>query len=230
MEVKLIASTVIWSEPDGYQFHPWSTVAQDADELAEMAGRLCYKSWDRPNPGTATNAGYLANIIDHQHFSVLEHASASFYIAGVSRSLTHELVRHRHLSFSQVSQRYVDEYRSNWILPPALKDHPGFSEAGLEEALIRHMADSQQLYQEIYDLAVQHGSSKKEARGAARSVLPNMTETSLIVTGNMRSWREVIQKRNSPAADAEIRQLAGALLEHLLVIAPNTFQDMKEEK
>ena len=68
--------------------------------------------WSKPNPRTATNAGYLRHIIDVGHFSVLEHASVSFYITGVSRSFTHELIRHRHFSYSQLSQRYVPEHDS----------------------------------------------------------------------------------------------------------------------
>lgn len=75
--------------------------------LVEFAGRACYQSWSKPNPKTATNAGYIKHIIDVGHFSVLEHASVSFYITGLSRSCTHELIRHRHFSYSQLSQRYV---------------------------------------------------------------------------------------------------------------------------
>src|SRR5688500_8341126 len=73
------------------------TVA-DIDELAELAGRNCYQSWHRPSPKTATNHGYLHNIISQQHFSVMEHGSVTFYVEGVSRSLLAELSRHRHLS------------------------------------------------------------------------------------------------------------------------------------
>lgn len=90
--------------PDG-EFLPFDEWVANADELGEMAGRLCYKSWKRPNPVTANNKGYIGNIIAQQHFSVLEHASATFWISGVSRSLTHELVRHRHLSFSAEEDR-----------------------------------------------------------------------------------------------------------------------------
>lgn len=114
MRVILIASTAQTGETvPGYIDHPlgdngYHPYSQDADDLAEQAGRLCYLSWNRPNPATATNKGYLANIIAQGHFSVLEHASATFYIDGVTRNFTHELIRHRHLSFSEVSQRYVD--------------------------------------------------------------------------------------------------------------------------
>jgi thymidylate synthase (FAD) len=191
-----------------------------ADEIAEFAGRLCYQSWARPNPDTAHNAGYLANIIDHEHFSVLEHASATFYVADVSRSLSHELVRHRHLSFSQVSQRYVDESAAIAIVPPALNTYAGASVVGdvMNRALVA--------YEKLVAELLVGGVSRKEARQAARAVLPNATETKFVVTGNMRAWRDVIAKRISPTADAEIRQLADELLARLRTIAPNTFQDM----
>ena len=195
----------------------------DADYLAEFAGRLCYQSWDRPNPATATNAGYLANIIGQQHYSVLEHSSATFYVAGVSRSLSHELVRHRHLSFSQVSQRYVDERNAQVITPPALVSE---GDPELRAYIKGAMGSAQAVYQAIVETLTQRGHSRKEARQAARSVLPNATETKLVVTGNMRAWRDVIAKRISPHADAEIQLLAQKILAHLKTIAPSTFQDM----
>lgn len=93
MKAILIARTMLEAPIPGYMPN---IEGRYGDTLGEMAGRLCYESWDRPNPATATNAGYLANIIKQQHFSVLEHASATIYLEGVSRTLTHELIRHRH--------------------------------------------------------------------------------------------------------------------------------------
>ena len=84
--------------------------AGDAQQLVEFAGRACYQSFAKPNPATARNADYIARTLHGQkHFSIAEHATATFYITGVSRALTHELIRHRHLSYSQLSQRFVDE-------------------------------------------------------------------------------------------------------------------------
>lgn len=219
--VQLVASTQINTFPDRYLPHDFAEV-DDADELAEFAGRACYESWSRPNPQTATNEGYLANILDHQHFSVLEHASATFWITGISRTLTHELVRHRHLSFSQVSQRYVDESQREVKVPPGLDG---------EDDLIDMLHDldqsAKQLYEIISDRLIDKGKPKKEARQTARAALLGCQTTKIVVTGNLRAWREVIQKRNSPAADTEIRELAAALLVQLKRIAPNTFQDME---
>lgn len=230
MIVKLVASTGI---DVGLLETPWQESGEGltaSDRLAEFGGRLCYQSWDRPNPATATNAGYLANIIKQQHFSVLEHASASFYVAGVSRSLSHELVRHRHLSFSQLSQRFVDESQFRFVEPPAVtRSQIRQGADGVPVALGQHANDIARVYRQLYEQLVTQGLSRKQAREAARAVLPNATETQFLVTGNMRAWREVIAKRISPHADAEIQLFAKAVLTELKRIAPNTFQDMEIE-
>ncbi len=101
-----------------------TTDAEGGQALAEFAGRACYESWHKPNPATATNAGYLRHILEVGHLSVLEHGSVTFYLRGVSRSLTHELVRHRHLSFSQLSQRYVPERDAAMVEPDVIADDP----------------------------------------------------------------------------------------------------------
>lgn len=190
-----------------------------ADRLAHFAGRSCYQSWNMPNPNTATDEGYIANILNQQHFSVLEHASATFYIEDVSRALTHELVRHRHLSFSQLSQRYVDYAETEPVIPPA---------AGHEQA--QRIRDAYQLsliqYNHAVEDYVENGLTRKQAREAARALLPNCAPTSIVVTGNHRAWRDMLTKRYSVHADAEIRELAEELLRHLRTIAPATYQDL----
>ena len=118
LHVQLIAKTDFITPP-GVE---WDTDAEGGEALVEFAGRACYQSWSKPNPKTATNAGYLRHIIDVGHFSVLEHASVSFYITGISRSCTHELIRHRHFSYSQLSQRYVPENASQIVVPPGIED------------------------------------------------------------------------------------------------------------
>ena len=210
---------------------PVGPLGPHSDELAEFAGRLCYESWTRPNPATATNRGYLENIIKQQHFSVLEHASATFFISGVSRNLTHELIRHRHLSFSEVSQRYVDVSKFPWALHPGLID---WLDTDLEtddgrEDVIRTLDEVTKAAYELVvnELIEHHGYSRKQARQAARHVLPSGLETKIVVTGNMRAWREVLAKRLSPTADAEFQQVAQKILVELQKIAPNTFQDFE---
>lgn len=236
MKVTLLASTNFHGMPPELNDTPFvqkwvDEYNNDIDQLAEFAGRACYQSWQMPNPKTATTEGYLGNIIDQGHFSVLEHASATFYIEGVSRNLTHELIRHRHLSYSEVSQRYVDMDEYRMPTPPALRDleceHP---EHG--EYVRGRNAECEERAHELYERAVfelqDRGLSRKEARQAARAILPGGTETKIVVTGNMRAWRDMLYKRWHEAADAEIRELAGIILSHLRDIAPSTFQGFPE--
>lgn len=226
MIVRLIAFTSIdqWMmEQAGWGMYPVQHAEQHTspDLLAEFAGRNCYQSWDRPNKATATNEGYLANILAQSHYSVLEHASATFYLAEVSRSFLAELSRHRHLSLSVQSQRYVDESEAEFVVPPQL-DVAGFYDselAGIHGQMLG-------MYEKIYSRMIAAGSSKKEARQAARCVLPNATETKIVVTGNMRTWRELIKKRTGPGVDKEFQLVAAELLNQLRTIAPATFQDM----
>lgn len=251
MEAKLIAHThVNWDweheltagimndySPHFDLYQPGMDVTRDADELAEIAGRLCYKSWTRPNPATSTNVSYLENILNQKHFSVLEHASATFWISDVSRSLTHELVRHRHGSFSQVSQRYVDESEGGYVTHPALVpygdkyfyqgDEGNPFSPTIGDVLHQHNRDSRRLYHDLVEKMVSDGVDRKTARGAARGVLPNSVHTEIIITGNHRTWRELLSKRLGPGADQEIKDLAAALLPELKRIAPNTYQDME---
>lgn len=199
------------------------------DELAELAGRNCYLSWNRPNPETATNAGYMNNIITQNHFSVMEHGSVTFYATDVSRSLLTELSRHRHLSFSVVSQRYVDANKLGFVIPPIVMKLP-FGEREYLEADLTEFWDKTilPLYNELVALFEEHGYQRKEAREAARAVLPNMTNSPLVVTGNIRAWRDVLSKRYHIAADKEIQLFATQILGHLRVLAPNSVQDIGE--
>lgn len=198
-------------------------ICAQADELAEFAGRNCYQSFDRPNPKTRENKDYLAHILEIGHESVLEHASATFYIEA-SRSVLTELERHRHLSFSVVSQRYVDANDLEYQVPPLLRDHL-HGRAVVEEVWNRGLEH----YSEIVEDLIKAGHTRKQAREAARAVLPNMTNSPMVVTGNHRAWRYVIKNRWHESADAEIRELAGELLKQLRGIAPNTYQDIPNE-
>src|ERR671937_2623269 len=113
---------------------PWQTDATGGEALAEFAGRACYQSWKKPNPATATNAGYLKHILEVGHLSVLEHGSVTFYLTGVSRSLTHELIRHRHFSYSQLSQRYVPERDAAMVEPDVIAEDPELHEKFVQAA------------------------------------------------------------------------------------------------
>jgi thymidylate synthase (FAD) len=98
----------------------WRGDASDGERLAEFAGRLCYMS--QHNPVNRTTAEYLENIKKQGHGSVLEHAVYVLLIEGISRSCSHELVRHRAgFGYSQISQRYVDESHAAFVMPPAIQ-------------------------------------------------------------------------------------------------------------
>ncbi|TKK84713.1 FAD-dependent thymidylate synthase [Herbidospora galbida] len=230
--VQLIAWTFVSAEVYDkldHQDDPTNVGYMDADILAEYAGRTCYQSWSKPNPETATNAGYLRNVIDHQHFSVLEHASATFLITGVSRSLLAELSRHRHLSLSVESQRYVPQDEGEPVIPPLLRKYPAITDV----LICAHKASIGDYEEIITALMARQADgdklTKKEIREAARSVLLNSQPVSMVVTGNLRAWREVLTKRYHIAADAEIRELAGELLTILRRVAPNSFSDFPNQ-
>lgn len=188
----------------------------EPEALLEFAGRLCYESFDMPNPDTATRDGYLSNIIELGHESVLEHASVTFYVEGVSRNLSHELIRHRHLSFSELSQRYVNMEDGKFISPPAV---------GGGESDLWHWAQD---YADTVDLLNANGIKGKKAREAARAYLPGGTETKFVVTGNLRAWRDVLKKRDSKFADAEMQLFAKEVKRQLLVEFPDVFADLVE--
>lgn len=203
--------------------------AADIDQLAELAGRNCYQSWHRPSAKTASNDGYLTNIIEQNHFSVMEHGSVTFFVQGVSRSLLAELTRHRHLSFSVVSQRYVDANSLDRVDPPIIQDLQG---ADLEDAnRTLELVDRCTIaaYNALVEIFVNREYKRKEAREAARAVLPNMMDTPMVVTGNIRAWRDVLSKRYHIAADREIQGFAEEVLKHLRVLAPNCVQDIGEK-
>ena len=209
----------------GVAAHGGHCAEAGADHLHEAAGRLCYLSFHRPNEATATNPSYLSNILKQQHFSVMEHASMTFYTEGVSRALLLELERHRHFSFSVVSQRYVDHGLYNRggfgaVAPP-------FFNVTEATDLREHLAKAQLKYDQQYLNIINRGGSTKEARGAARAYLPESTETRFLISGNIRAYREMLQKRLSPSADAEIRAWASEVLKHLVEYAPNSFQDFE---
>jgi thymidylate synthase (FAD) len=225
LHVQLIAKSEFVAPHDV----PWSTDADGGQALLEFAGRACYQSWSKPNPKTATNAGYLQHIIDVGHFSVLEHASVSFYITGISRSCTHELIRHRHFSYSQLSQRYVPENESQIVVPPGMEDDDELRRILLEAADASRATYTELLRRLEAKFADQPNAilRRKQARQAARAVLPNSTETRIVVTGNYRAWRHFIAMRASEHADVEIRRLAIACLRQLVDVAPAVFGDFQ---
>jgi thymidylate synthase (FAD) len=224
-QVKLVA----WTHFEAPEEVPWSTDADGGQALAEFAGRACYQSWKKPNPATATNAGYLAHILEVGHQSVLEHGTVSFYFTGVSRAFTHELIRHRHFSYSQLSQRYVPGRGSAVVEPGVIASEPelhaAFVEAteAAEKAYDLLLSGLEQRFADVPNATLR----RKQARQAARAVLPNATETKIVVTGNYRAWRHFIAMRATEHADVEIRELAIECLRQLQDAVPNVFADFE---
>ena len=226
--VKLLAHTVINDDviAELMDIQPQST---DAETLVTFAGRSCYESWHRPRPETYHDKDYIGRtIFEQQHSSILEHATATLYFTGVSRAFLTELTRHRHLSFSVRSQRFVNEAGANIVLPPIYrsgKAEPGTALAKAAELLEGIAQDLDSHYEGLVVEATEDGHKRKQAREAARSILPNMTETKMVVTGNLRAWLEVINRRTAPDADAELQEVMGMARDVLKPLAPSIFKD-----
>ncbi|MFL5243627.1 MAG: FAD-dependent thymidylate synthase [Gemmataceae bacterium] len=205
----------------------WETDTEVAGEhLTEVAGRVCYMSFAKPRPGG--NKVYLDHIKEVGHGSVLEHAVWNFIFCGVSRSLTHELIRHRAgFGYSQLSQRYVDESVAEYVEPDCIAENAELHGLWLDAVTQAHQA----YIQLVEKLAAQFKDEpdrtlrRKLARQAARSVLPNATETKIFVSANARALRHFIEMRASRHAEPEIRKLAVAVLRIMYVEAPNLFRD-----
>lgn len=211
----------------------WSTDTPiPGEQLAEMAGRVCYMSFGAKQ-GRKTNQDYLGNIIEMQHGSVLEHAVWDFIITGVSRSFTHELIRHRAgTAYSQLSQRYVDESTADFVEPKIIADDTELHGIWEEAVSAAHSAYNLLVEKLTEKIEVQHPDftkthKRKMAREAARSVLPNATETKIFFTANARTLRHIIELRGAEGAEPEIRKFAVKLCRIMQQEAPSLFSDFE---
>src|SRR5229473_535373 len=172
-------------------------------------------------------------FVEPAHLQVQWHGDASpgerlAEFAG--RICSHELVRHRAgFGYSQLSQRYVDESHAAFVLPPAMADDPA-----LEAAWEREVADAQAAYVRAVEALIERYQwvsdkvhRRKLAREAARSVLPNATEVKIVVSGNARAWRTMLELRCGEGAELEIRRMALACLRALAREAPALFSDFE---
>ena len=214
-------------EPAHLPVH-WMGEATDGERLAEFAGRLCYMS--QHNPAGRTTAEYLANILQQGHGSVFEHSVYVLLIEGISRSCSHELVRHRAgFGYSQLSQRYVDESHAAFVMPPAIIGDPALESEWakqVEAAQAAYVAGVGRLMVK-YEWVTDKVHRRKLAREAARSVLPNATEVKIVVSGNVRAWRTMLELRLGEGAELEIRRMAVACLRQLQREAPALFADFE---
>jgi len=187
-------------------------ITPNPEVLIEKAGRTCYLSFEKAGKGSQER--FIRMIIRNGHHSVLEHASATFRIRGVSRACTHQLVRHRLASFSQQSQRYVNEKNFGVVEPESISAKPEASE------LFNQTVDA---CREAY-LKLQKMGIKNED---ARFVLPNAVQSEIVVSANFREWRHMIGLRGQKAAQWEIRMLAIKILRILKEHAPAVFGDFE---
>lgn len=200
-----------------------------ADRLLEGSGRLCYMAFGKGHQSSRSNQEYIENLINQGHESVLEHISWTFLMTGISRSFTHQLVRHRvGFAFSQLSQQYHDESNTDFIEPKELEDLPEIHE---EWKLL--MDNSVSLYRKLSKLNLDHSDKiglkerKRLIKSVARSVLPNATSTKIVVTANARAIRHFLSMRGNIGGDPEMRLVSRAILSEVCADAPATFQDFK---
>jgi thymidylate synthase (FAD) len=190
-------------------------ITPNAEQVIELACRTCYLSFHRFNPPSSTDE-LIKKVIRKKHHSVLEHAMATFRVKGGSRVFTHELVRHRLMSPSQESQRYVEygKVRNFDVVLPPIIEQSEFKSRYLEKA-----AECEQLYSEM----VKAGLPKEDAR----YILPNATTSEIVISANFREYRHIFEVRCNPRAHWEIRQICMMILEILKKEAPIVFDDFK---
>ncbi|MBN3236762.1 FAD-dependent thymidylate synthase [Pectobacterium versatile] len=206
-------------------------VATGAEHLVEASGRLCYMSFGELNQSPKNSAQYIMNLIEQGHESVLEHLNWTFLITGVSRAFTHQLVRHRAgFSYSQLSQQYHDESDAEFVVPVEVKNNPE-----LFDAWKKHIEACLEFYKtsllDINSNQKMDNFSKKEnmraLRSASRSILPNATETKIIVTANARGIRHFLKMRGSLDGDYEMRMVSEKIYNIVRCDAPALFQDFE---
>jgi thymidylate synthase (FAD) len=187
------------------------SITPKAEKIIEEAARTSYLSFNKMNEDVTPS--FIRMLIKNGHHSVLEHASASFRITRISRASTHQLVRHRLASFTQQSQRYVDEKNFNYVVPSSINKDPEAKKLFLDT-----MHYLKATYIKLRSMKI-----KKED---ARYILPNAIESEIVITANMREYRRIFELRCAKRAQWEIREAAIKMLEILKEHCPNVFYDM----
>jgi thymidylate synthase (FAD) len=210
------------------------TVLPDSSQLCKTAGQTCYMSFGPRRTTNENAAAYIERLTSAGHGSVLEHSSFSFLLYGISRSVTHELVRHRAgAAFSQVSQRYVSGAVLRFVERPEYQEDPDLHIL-FEERADRAAAEYEAMADQL--LGRQEGGAsmltadyktdaRKKVQQTARSLLPNETEAPMVFTGNVRALRHIIEMRADAHAESEIRNLALRLFLCLRTADPILFGD-----
>jgi len=211
----------------------------DGENLIEFAGRMCYRSWqeyDEDKPLCTNlnvtkiregNKNYIMNVLNQKHGSILEHVYVTFILRDVSRIFTHELVRHRSgMSYSQESLRYVRLDTLRFLMPLALSGNTKAREKVKE--VIEFLEKVQVDLADMFDMDnVKDFHEKKKLTSAFRRLAPEGLLTTIVVSGNLRAWRHIIEVRTSEGAEEEIRLVTSMIAEKLKTEYPNCFQDME---
>lgn len=189
------------------------------ESVCDLGARVCV-SYDIPEPDEDLRA--LGHALASGHESVLEHATFTFAIEGISRACSHQLVRHRMASYSQQSQRYVNMDTFDWVVPKSIKDED------MEVDLGYRFVPASEIYEELmiginsaYNRLVEVGVPEEDAR----YLLPNACCTNIIVTMNARELRHFFSLRCCERAQWEIRQVAEMMLALVKEVAPTLFED-----
>ena len=208
------------------------------ESLAKFAGQLCYMSFGPVRTKNAEVGKYLENIKSSGHGSVLEHANYSFLLYGGDRSFTHELVRHRAgAAYSQVSQRYVDGKVLRFCERPEFQKDPllhNLFESWIDRSALEYETRAHHLMEQQKSGGILGGANKRDLRKkvnqAARACLPNETEAPVVMTGNARTWRHVLEQRASIHADTQIRRVAMKIYICLNHVASCIFEDYEVQE
>jgi thymidylate synthase (FAD) len=189
----------------------------DPNKVIETALLQCQESYDNieKKRKNLKFSKRIENIFKFGHLGVLEHASATFQITGISRVFSHQLVRHRVASYAQMSQRVVPVEKMGYIVPPSINS----------DALKLYVATIDACESSYKILIEKYGIPSEDAR----FLLPNATETQLVVTMDFRSWLHFLKLRLDKTAQWEIRQVAQMIYQQLKVISPEVFDEKYKE-
>lgn len=202
-------------------------IAQTSSPISTIyaAAKGCYSKYSsyellyEADGNGDTARKFMESIIDSGHESVLEHASFTFSIEGISRACSHQLVRHRIASYSQQSQRYVKFDITNedaFVIPPQIS-----KDSSLRELFIYQCKKSMMEYHTLVQTLISKGRTNEEACEDARYIIPNACKTNITMTMNLREIRHFINQRSCNRAQWEIRQLANSIF-YLLDITDAT--------
>ncbi len=189
---------------------------EGGEKVSAIAGKLCYSKGGfakiTEKLDDAETEKFIDKVMHLGHYSVIEHTSFSFIAEGISRALTHQLVRHRIASYSQKSQRYVNETGFEFITPHSINENQR-----AKELYIKIISEISKAYDELSAL----GIPKEDAR----YILPNAAETKIVITMNARELLHFFEKRLCNRAQWEIREMAELMLEQAREVCPHIFKN-----